>query len=60
MGLYLEVLKFWGKDKIKKYTDLCSGFCFGVYSIYSLYLVTHLTPFQSLDPCPQKILDARL
>ena len=42
MGLYLEVLKIWGKDKIKKYTGLYSEFCFGVYSIYSLYLVTHL------------------
>ena len=47
MGLYSEVLNFWGKYKIKKYTGLCSVFT--VFVACTLQLV-HLPSFQTLDP----------
>ena len=55
MGLYSEVFNFLGKDKIKKYMGLSSGFFFDVCSICNLYLTDcTFAPILKFGPVPSK------
>ena len=59
MDLYLEVLRSGVEKKFRNAQGCVQDLFFGVDNISSLYLVTHLPPYKSLDPCILKILDAR-